>query len=96
MPLHFARFSARARSSGVILLREAIAISSAIEEIVLIRNASEAEEWADRLVWVPLIRTSYACDHPRSTLGERRLFSSQLRVLLMLLAMKPPSISRAL
>lgn len=54
MPLHFARFSARARSSGVILLREGIAISAAIDEIVLIWNASEAEEWFDRLVWVPI------------------------------------------
>ena len=54
MPAHFARFSVGARSPGVILLREAIPISIAIEEIVLIWSASYAEEWEGRLVWIPL------------------------------------------
>jgi hypothetical protein len=35
-------------------LREAIPISTAIEELVLIWSASEAGEWIGRLVWVPL------------------------------------------
>lgn len=54
MPAHFARFSATVESAGVILLREAISISTAIEELILIWSASEAEEWKDRLVWIPL------------------------------------------
>jgi len=54
MPAHFARFTSGAQSPGVILLREATPISTAIEELVLIWNASEAEEWAGRLVWIPL------------------------------------------
>ena len=54
MPAHFARFTSGAQSPGVILLREATPISTAIEELVLIWNASEAEEWIGRLVWVPL------------------------------------------
>ena len=54
MPAYFARFSAGAESPGVILLREATPISTAIEELVLIWNASEAEEWVQRLVWIPL------------------------------------------
>ncbi len=54
MPAHFARFSAEAQSPGVILLREAIPISAAIEELVLIWSASEAEEWLSRLAWIPL------------------------------------------
>jgi predicted nuclease of predicted toxin-antitoxin system len=54
MPAHFARFSAGTRSPGVILLREAIGISTAIDELFLIWVASEAEEWTDRLVWIPL------------------------------------------
>ncbi|MEO7143193.1 MAG: DUF5615 family PIN-like protein [Bryobacteraceae bacterium] len=44
MPAHFARYSVEARSPGVILLREAIPISTAIEELVLIWSASVAEE----------------------------------------------------
>ncbi|PWU11580.1 MAG: hypothetical protein C5B51_02360 [Terriglobia bacterium] len=54
MPGHFSRFSARTQTPGVILLREAISISTAIEEIVLIWSASEAAEWIGRLVWIPL------------------------------------------
>jgi hypothetical protein len=52
MPAHFARFSVGGQSAGLILLREAIA--TAIEELVLIWSASEAEEWKGRLVWIPL------------------------------------------
>jgi hypothetical protein len=54
MPVHFARFAAATRSPGMILLREAIPISTAIEELALIWNASEAEEWINRIVWIPL------------------------------------------
>jgi len=54
MPGHFAGFSADAQSPGVILLREAISIAMAIDEIVLIWAATEAEEWVNRLVWIPL------------------------------------------
>jgi hypothetical protein len=54
-PHHARTFhTATAPSAGVILLREAIPISIAIEELVLIWNASEAEEWIGRLVWIPL------------------------------------------
>lgn len=54
MPGHFTRHTATAPCAGVILLREAIPIATAIEELLLIWNASEAEEWIDRLVWIPL------------------------------------------
>ena len=54
MPIHFARFAGAAPSAGVILLREAIPIATAIEELVLIWSASEAEEWIGRLAWIPL------------------------------------------
>jgi hypothetical protein len=54
MPAHFARYTAAAPSPGVVLLREAIPIATAIEELVLIWSASEAEEWSGRLVWIPL------------------------------------------
>jgi hypothetical protein len=54
MPLHFTRYVAKVQSPGVILLREAIPVSIAIEELALIWHASEAEEWINRLVWIPL------------------------------------------
>ena len=54
MPIHFARFKAAALSPGVVLLREAIPIATAIEELILIWSASEAEEWTGKLGWIPL------------------------------------------
>jgi hypothetical protein len=54
MPAHFARYVKGAHSPGVILLREATPIASAIKELVLIWSASEAEDWIGRLVWIPL------------------------------------------
>ena len=54
MPAHFARYAFGGPSPGVVLLREAIPIAIAIEELVLIGSASTAEEWIGRLVWIPL------------------------------------------
>jgi hypothetical protein len=54
MPAHFAEYVATAQSSGVILLREGTSIGVVVEELVLIWAASEAEEWINRLSWIPL------------------------------------------
>lgn len=54
MPSHFAQYLTTSHSPGVILLRERASIAVAIEELVLIWEASEAEEWVNRLVWIPL------------------------------------------
>ena len=54
MPIHFARHRTSTSGPGVVLLREAIPIATAIEELVLIWSASEPEEWIGRLVWIPL------------------------------------------
>src|SRR5688572_1068792 len=44
MPAHFAQYVASAHSSGVILIREKVSIAVAIEELILVWTASEAEE----------------------------------------------------
>ena len=54
MPAHFAHYISTAGSPGVIILREAISIGMAIEELALIWTASDAEEWINRLIWIPL------------------------------------------
>jgi hypothetical protein len=54
MPLHFARYKPAEGSPGVVLLRESISIAIAIEELILIWSASDAQEWIGRLVWIPL------------------------------------------
>jgi hypothetical protein len=55
MPGHFADLGEMSgRSSGVFLIPQKLPISEAIEEIVLIWSVSEADEWIDQLVWLPL------------------------------------------
>ena len=55
MPRHFHQFvESGASSPGVVLVREGISIATAIEELVLIWAASEAGDWVNRLLWIPL------------------------------------------
>jgi hypothetical protein len=54
MPAHFAHYAASTQSSGVILIREETSILVAIEELILVWSASEAEVWTNRLAWIPL------------------------------------------
>jgi hypothetical protein len=54
MPDQFQRFISKSQSPGVILLRARVPIAVAIEELLLIWAASEAEEWINRLAWIPL------------------------------------------
>ena len=54
MPAHFNRFVTQAESPGVILLRAGISIAAAADELALIWSASEAGEWRNRLMWIPL------------------------------------------
>ena len=55
MPGHFHRLlGSGVNSPGVILLREGISIATAIEELTLTWAASDADEWINRLPWIPL------------------------------------------
>jgi hypothetical protein len=55
MPAHFHSFRrAEKRSSGVVLIPQRLNVGAAIEELLLIWLASEAEEWENRIVWLPL------------------------------------------
>ena len=54
MPQHFRRFADSAFSPGVFLLAQSLGPSRAIEELVTIWLASEAEEWANQLWSLPL------------------------------------------
>ncbi|MEP7340808.1 MAG: DUF5615 family PIN-like protein [Acidobacteriota bacterium] len=54
MPTYFANFVATQHSSGLVLLAQKLPISIAIEELLLIWEASEAEEWIDTFKWIPL------------------------------------------
>jgi predicted nuclease of predicted toxin-antitoxin system len=54
MSRHFATFIARQPSAGLIIAPQSIPIARAVEDLLLIHAATEAEEWANRLVYLPL------------------------------------------
>jgi hypothetical protein len=55
MPRHFDEFLMRRRSSpGMFLVRQHAAIGVVIEDLVLIWAASDAEEWKNRILNIPL------------------------------------------
>ncbi len=55
MPSHFSAFKkSGTRSSGVFLIPQSFDVGMAIDELLLVWLASEAADWEDRLVWLPL------------------------------------------
>jgi hypothetical protein len=54
MPGHFARFIGARSSPGVIIISQRLDIGQAIEEVLLIWAATEAEEWQNAIVFLPL------------------------------------------
>ena len=55
MPAHFRAFrNAGKHSSGVFLVPQSLDVGTAIDELLLIWRGSEASEWENRFVWLPL------------------------------------------
>ncbi len=54
MPRHFADFLREHSSPGVILVAQDLDIGAAIEDLLTIWAASDADEWRDQLGFVPL------------------------------------------
>lgn len=54
MPDHFAAFVAAQHSPGVFMFAQGLPIGKAVEELLQIWEASEAEEWVDVFQWLPL------------------------------------------
>ena len=55
MPLHFGEFLlAGGRSPGVFMISQRVAVATAVEALVLIWAASDAKEWENRILEVPL------------------------------------------
>ena len=50
----FGRFLQRRHSPGLILVSQKLDIGRAIEDLILIWAVSEAEEWRDRVAYLPL------------------------------------------
>ena len=54
MPYHLADFIAHENSPGVIIVSQNVSVREAIEELLLIWTASDAEYWQNRIVSIPL------------------------------------------
>ena len=55
MPRHFGEFlQVRGSSPGVLLVPQYLPIGEAIDELVLIWGASDAQEWENRILRIPL------------------------------------------
>jgi hypothetical protein len=54
MPRHFYRFIERNESPGVIVIPQSVSVSEATEDLILIWSATDAEEWKNRIAFLPL------------------------------------------
>jgi hypothetical protein len=54
MPHHFADFISRRPSPGVFIIPQRIEIGAAIDELLSIWSASDAEEWTNLILYLPL------------------------------------------
>ncbi|MBW4634247.1 MAG: DUF5615 family PIN-like protein [Iphinoe sp. HA4291-MV1] len=53
MPLFFAEYISTQTSSGVLIVSQDVSIQEAINTLILIWAASNAEEWINRIAFVP-------------------------------------------
>jgi hypothetical protein len=54
MPSYFTRFRETRSSPGIIIVAQNLDIGAAIEDLLLIWAATNAEEWAERIGFVPI------------------------------------------
>jgi hypothetical protein len=54
MPSYFTRFRKTRSSPGIIIVSQNLDIGAAIEDLLLIWTATDAEEWAERIGFVPI------------------------------------------
>jgi hypothetical protein len=51
---HFADFILNATSAGLLIIPQSLPLHDAVEELILIWAASEAEEWVNRISYLPI------------------------------------------
>jgi hypothetical protein len=54
MPRHFRQFVHSQRSTGVIVVPQHLPVRDAADDLILIWTATNAEEWIDRLAFLPI------------------------------------------
>lgn len=53
LPNHFSRFIEKSTSAGLLIVSQKLDIGDSIEQILLVWTASEAEEWINRIGYLP-------------------------------------------
>jgi hypothetical protein len=54
MPMHFASFVADEESPGVLVVPQHLSAVTVVEDLLLIWSATDAEEWTNRICFLPL------------------------------------------
>lgn len=54
MPTHFGEFITKTESPGLIVVRQSLPVGRVLDDLALIWMASAAEEWTNRIVYLPL------------------------------------------
>jgi hypothetical protein len=54
MPRTFSEFIARRQSPGLLVVPQALAVANAVDDLLLMWSASDAEEWVNRVAFLPL------------------------------------------
>jgi len=54
VPTHFTAFLSQSSSSGVVIVSQKLGLQEVIDQILLIWAASDATEWVNRIVYLPL------------------------------------------
>jgi hypothetical protein len=54
MPRHFGDFIVNNRSPGVFVVPQHLSVDAVVEDLLLIWTASEAEDWINRICFLPL------------------------------------------
>ncbi len=54
MPRHFGEFIGTTASAGVIVVPQRLPVAKVLEDLGLIWSASQAAEWTNRLIYLPL------------------------------------------
>jgi len=54
MPRFFGAFISQETSPGLLLIPQSLGIAAAVEELIMIWSATEAEEWVNRICVLPL------------------------------------------
>jgi hypothetical protein len=57
IPRHFQQFTRHRRSPGVLLVRQDLPVGRAVETLLLIWEASDPEEWVNRICLLPSLVT---------------------------------------